>query len=482
MRSRLSNVPRERQLALLVAGCFFMEMLDGTIVITAAPSIGRSLGVPSTSISLVISAYLVTLAVLIPASGWVAARWGARPVFLFAIAIFTVASIGCAASTSLAELVAMRVLQGVGGSLMVPIGRQVVLAGAPKDQLMRIMSFLTWPALIAPVFAPLVGGLIVDYANWHWIFLVNLPFGALAFAAALRLIYSPQVPRPPRLDRLGVVLTCAGLGGLTYAAELVSRPDSRWAPAAALAAVAAVLLVAAVRHLLAARHPLVNLRTLRVPTFRAAVSGMGIYWTAVGSVPFLLPLLFQEAFGWSPVKSGTVLVLLFVGNVGIKPSTTFLYGRFGFRAVLVTATAGFAASLVALSFVHASTWLALILLFVCANGIFRSIALTGYVTLAFTDIPEPQMRDANVLQATTQQLASGLGPAAGALALRLGTSFDSVMPGGSSLQDAFSLAFLILAGVALCATIAALRLHPSAGDVLRGRHRRAAPRTEEATG
>lgn len=482
MRSRLSNVPRERRLALLVAGCFFMEMLDGTIVTTAAPSIGRSLGVPSTSISLVISAYLVTLAVLIPASGWVAARWGARPVFLAAIAIFTVASVGCAASTSLAELVVMRVLQGLGGALMVPVGRQVVLTGAPKEELMQVMSFLTWPALIAPVFAPLVGGLITDYASWHWIFLINVPFGALAFAAALRLIRSPAAVRPPRLDRLGVLLTCFGLGGLTYAAELVSRPAPHWALAGGLALLAAVLLAAAVRHLLAAEQPLVNLRTLEVGTFRAAIGGSGVYWIVVGAIPFMLPLLFQEAFGWSPVKSGAVIVLLFVGNVGIKPATTFLYGRFGFRAMLVTATAGLATSLVALAFVRADTWLIVTCLVVLAGGIARSVALTGYITLAFSEVPEPLMRDANIMQATTQQLGAGLGAAAGALALRLGASLDGILPGGSTLQDSFTLAFLILAAVALVATAGALRLHPSAGDVLRGRHRRGAPRPEEATG
>src|ERR1700759_3405766 len=223
-----------------------MEMLDGTIVTTAAPSIGRSLGVPSTSISLVISAYLVTLAVLIPASGWVAARFGARPVFLAAIVIFPLASIGCAASTSLTELVAMRILQGIGGALMVPVGRQVVLAGTPKAEIMQVMSFLIWPGLIAPVFAPLVGGLITDYASWHWIFLINVPLGAIAFLVAARLIESPPAPRPPALDRLGVLFPCVGLGGFTYAADIASRPDPQWAVAAAIGGAAALLLFAAV--------------------------------------------------------------------------------------------------------------------------------------------------------------------------------------------------------------------------------------------
>jgi EmrB/QacA subfamily drug resistance transporter len=461
----IRSVPRERRVALLVAGCFFMEMLDGTIVITASPSIASSLGVASTSISLVISAYLVTLAVLIPASGWVAARWGARPVFLAAIVIFTLASIGCAASTSLTELVAMRILQGVGGALMVPVGRQVVLAGTAKGDLMQVMSFLIWPGLVAPVFAPLVGGLITEYASWHWIFLINVPLGALAFLVATRLIESPPVPRPPRLDRLGVLFTCVGLGGFTYAPDLVSRPDPRWVVAAAIGALAALFLFGAVRHLLAATHPLVNLRTLEIGTFRASIGGSAIFWLCVGAVPFLLPLLFQEGFGWSPVKSGAVVLLVFVGNVGIKPATTFLYGRFGFRAMLITATLGLAASLIALAFIDAGTWLVVTGLFVLVGGVARSVGLTGYSTLAFSEVPEPLMRDANILQVTNQQLCAGFGAAAGAVALRIGGTFDV------SFEHAFSIAFLILAAVCLLATVGALRLDRAAGDVLRTRHR-----------
>jgi EmrB/QacA subfamily drug resistance transporter len=423
----------------------------------------------------VISAYLVTLAVLIPASGWVAARFGARPVFLAAIVIFTLASIGCAASSSLTLLVAMRILQGVGGALMVPVGRQVVLADTPKEELMQVISFLVWPGLIAPVFAPLVGGLITDYASWHWIFLINVPLGALAFLVATRLIDSPPAPRPPALDRLGVLFTCVGLGGFTYAADIASRPDPQWGVAAAIGAVAALFLFAAVRHLLAAPHPLVNLRTLQVDTFRSATGGSAIFWLVVGAVPFLLPLLFQEVFGWSPVKSGAVVLLVFVGNVGIKPATTFLYGRFGFRMMLITATVGLAASLVALAFVDESTWLVVTGLFVLVGGVARSVGLTGYSTLAFSDVPEEQMRDANILQVTTMQLCAGLGAAVGAVALRIGGAFDV------SLEHAFSIAFLILAGISLLATAMALRLDRAAGDVLRSRYRRA-PKAEEAAG
>jgi EmrB/QacA subfamily drug resistance transporter len=471
---------RYRNIALLVAACYFMEILDGTIVTTAAPKIGSSLGVPATSISLVITAYLVTLAVLIPLSGWVGARFGARPVFLAAIVIFTAASALCAASTTLPELVAFRVLQGVGGAMMVPVGRLVVLAKTPKRELMRTMAFLVWPALIAPVFAPLAGGAITTYASWHWLFLINVPLGVIAFLAALRLIESPPAPAPPRLDRIGVLLTCGGLGALTYDADLLSASSPRWPVVAIVSGAAVVLLVAAVRHLWIAEHPLVNLRTLRIVTFGASIGGSAVFWLAVGAVPFLLPLLFQEVFGWSPVKSGAVVLFVFVGNIAIKPATTRIFGRFGFRAVLLASTAGLAATLVACAFLTAATPLALIGLVALLSGIARSVGSTGYSTLAFSDVPDEHLRDANTLQAINQQLAFGLGVALGAVFLRAGGPIGDLLPGGPGAETAYSVAFVLLAAVSLVATVGALRLPPGAGDQIRARRQPA--RSVQRTG
>ena len=216
---------RHRSTALLVSGCYFMEMLDGTIVTTAAPRIGAALHAPATEIGLVVTAYLLTLAVLIPLSGWLTRRLGNRVVFLTAIALFTAASIGCAASGSLGELVAFRVLQGAGGAMMVPVGRMMVLSKADKGDILRLTSYVVWPGLIAPVIAPLAGGLITTYASWHWIFLINAPLGVVAFALAWRLVPGGRDEAvPPPLDWTGMLLTGVGLGGLTYAAHLVSLP------------------------------------------------------------------------------------------------------------------------------------------------------------------------------------------------------------------------------------------------------------------
>jgi EmrB/QacA subfamily drug resistance transporter len=468
---------RLRTTALLVAACFFMENLDGTIVTTAAPRIGRALGVPATSVSLVIAAYLVTLAVLIPLSGWLAARWGARPVFLAAIAIFTIASLGCALSSAFAELVAFRVAQGAGGAMMVPVGRLVVLSRTEKSQLLTITSLLVWPGLIAPVVAPLAGGLITTYASWRWLFLVNVPLGVIAWTVAWRLIDGARSADRPPLDVPGVVLTCAGLAAATYTAQLLSESVVRWTLVVVLAVAAAALLTGAAVHLRRAAHPLVNLRTLRVTTFRAALGSGSLFWSTVTGVPFLLTLLFQEVFGWSPVKSGGLVLFVFVGNIAIKPATTPLLRRFGFRAVLVAATAGAAVTMVAAGLFTAATPLVVIALVSVLNGVGRSVGLTGYSTIVFSDTPPEQMRDANTLQATAQQLSVGLGVPLAAIAIRAGRSLAGVFSNHPAPGDAYTVAFVLMAGVVLVATAGALRLHPDAGSAV---SRRAAPSAEGA--
>jgi EmrB/QacA subfamily drug resistance transporter len=463
--------PRQRSTALLVSGCFFMEMLDGTIVTTASPQIGRSLHAPATEIGLLVTAYLLTLAVLIPLSGWLTRRLGNRVVFLTAIAVFTLASVGCAGSVSLGELVAMRVLQGAGGAMMVPVGRTMVVSTADKRDLLRITSYVVWPGLLAPVLAPLAGGLLTTYASWHWIFLINVPLGVAAFCVAWRLVRGPQDRgTPPPLDWAGVLLTCAGLGGLTYTAHLVSQPAPPPAGTAVFGAASGALLAGAVWHLRRAPHPLLNLRTLRVDTFRVSQFGGSLYWLVVGAAPFLLPLLFQTRFGWSPVKSGAVVLFIFAGNVGIKPATTPLINRFGFRAVLVVSTVVTAVVMAGLGLVTATTPLPVIAALTLVSGITRSTGLTVYSTVGFADMPAGYMRDANTLFATTSQLAAGLAIAVATVALRAGGLF----PGGPNGETAYTVAFCLLGAISLIAAAGALRLRPEAGEAARQPSRAAA--------
>ncbi|HJP77861.1 MAG TPA: MFS transporter [Pseudonocardiaceae bacterium] len=453
---------RHRNTALLVAGCFFMENLDGTIVTTAAPRIGESLHVAPTAIGLVITAYLLTLAVLIPVSGWLSERFGMRRVFLSAIAIFTLASLGCAFSRDLTVLVVLRVVQGVGGAMMVPVGRTVVLSRTEKPDIMRVISYIVWPGLISPVIAPIAGALITTYASWPWLFGINVPLGVIAFAVAWRLIDAGDSGSPAGLDWLGLALTCTGLGGLTYAAHLIADTGSGWGPIVALGGGSILLLVFAAVHLLRARHPLLTLTLLRVHTFRQSMTGSFLYWFAVAAGPFLLPLLFQNVFGWSAVKSGLIVLFIFVGNVGIKPTTTPMLNRFGFRTVLITATVGLTLSMVALGLTTRTTPLVLIILLTLASGIFRSIALTAYNTVALSDIPNERMREANTLAATTTQLAGGLAVAGATVALRIG----DLISGGAG-RVTYLVAFVLVALFALAATVQATRMDRQAGNAVR---------------
>jgi len=468
----------QRGLTLLVAGTFFMENLDGTILTTAAPPIADALGVDSADVGVAITTYLLTLAVLIPLSGWLTQRLGARVVFPAAIAIFTLASVLCALSTTLPMLVAMRVLQGVGGAMMVPVGRLTVLRVTEKHELIKAIAWLTWPALAAPVIAPLVGGVIVSTLSWHWIFLINVPLGVIAFIAALRLVPRGRIEAPGRLDWPGLVLTCGGLGALVWLGTLLSESVPAWGQIIVFAVAGVALTSAAVWHLSRARQPLLDLSALRVSTFRVTHSGGSLFRLTVNAVPFLLPLLFQDAFGWSPVVSGALVLFVFVGNLAIKPATTPLLVRFGFRPVLVFSTFGVALSMAGVVLLTPGTPVVLIAALLVFGGAMRSIGFTAYNTIAFADIPQSRMTAANTLSSTMQQVAAGFGVTIGALALRGGQllpgSGGSAGPTGTVLP--YQVAFLVIAVLTLIATAESLAIDKSAGENIRPARRRSATR------
>jgi len=462
-----------RAVALLAAGANFMEFLDGTIISTAAPRMADSLGVHAADINVAMTAYLLTVAACIPASGWMAERFGVRRVFAAAVAVFTLASALCMLAPGLGALTAARVLQGVGGAMMVPVGRLVVLREADKEDLLAAVAYLTWPALIAPVVAPTLGGLLAGYASWRWIFAINLPLGAIALVAAARLMPRPTIGAASAratgvpLDWLGLATTGSGLAIGLYGTEGLGGTHVRWATTAPALAAGAVLLALAARHLLRRPRPLLDLRVLRVQTARVANLGGSLFRTSISAVPFLLPLLFQLAYGWSPTGAGLMLMAVFAGNVLIKPATSPILRRWGFTRVLVGSDLAAAVCIALCAALGPGSPLALIAVVLFAGGVFRSIGFTAYNTVGFVDIGPERMPAANTLNATLQQLASGLGVAGGALALRVGTAVTGGHGGGGvgggSTLEAFRIAFLIVAAGPLVAAAEAARLPRQAG-------------------
>ena len=460
---------RLRNTALLVATCYFMENLDGTIVTTAVPQISESLGTTTSTVSLVITAYLLTLAVLIPLSGWMSHRYGNRRIFLAAILIFTLASLGCGLSQNVETLIFMRVLQGVGGAMMVPVGRMAVLAHTEKKDLIAITAYIIWPALIAPVIAPLLGGILTTYLSWHWMFLINIPIGIACFIAAWILIDDSDRQPAPRLDLLGVVLTCTALGGLSWGGHMISEPSMTTSNGVLVMLAAAMVLGIAVWHLLHDDAPLLNIRTMSIETFRAATGGFFMYALIVWSVPFILPMLFQQVFEWSPIRSGAAVLWVFAGNITIKPATTWMLNKLGFRANILIATTGVALTVASFALLTTETPFWIIALIAFVSGVFRSIGFTAYNTIAFADVPKGNtMREANALYATVQQLAGALGIVVTMMAITAGLRWGDFLP-GDDLANAYSFAFLAMAAIAVVPFLMGTRLDPNAGDELRTR-------------
>ncbi|NUT71885.1 MFS transporter [Pseudarthrobacter sp. C4D7] len=447
------------RLALLVAAAFFMEFLDGTVLTTAIPSISADFAIPAADVNITMTAYLLTVAIGIPLSGWLAERFGARRIFCTAIAVFTLSSLACALSQDLATLTLSRIAQGAGGAMMVPVGTLVVLRGTPKSELLRATAFLVWPGLLAPVLAPLVGGALTTYLSWHWIFLVNLPLGVAAFLTSLRLV--PAVPGDPfrRLDWPGMVLTTVGVGALMAGLELAgSHPGLPWAGISALSGAAA--LVAAVLWMRRSPHPLFNLEVFHTRTFRAMATGGFIYRVTISSVPFLLPLMFQAGFGWSPLQAGAMVAAVFIGNIGIKPATTPLIRRFGFKAMLVFASLASAVTFALCALLTPDTPQALMAVLLVCSGAFRSIGFSAYASVQYADIPPAQLTSANTVSATLVQLGTGSGIAIAALLIR---TFEGFSPAAADAAGPFRGAFLAMAVLMLASTVDSILLPRHAG-------------------
>lgn len=463
--------PREsravRFLPYLVAATFFMEYLDTTVIATALPQMAHSFGVGPNALSIGMTAYMLALAVFIPVSGWVADRYGSRTVFGGAIVVFTVASILCGLSNGVLEFTAARLLQGVGGAMMVPVGRMIVVRSTDKANLMRAIATVTWPGIVAPVVGPPIGGFITTYASWRWIFLLNVPLGIAALTCTWLLVRNIRVAERRPLDWIGFVLSGAALTCLLCGTEAAGQSDASLARAAVLIAASVVLGVITWLHSIRCPHPLLDLTTLKVPTFSVTVITGSVTRVAINAVPYLLPLLFQIGFGLSPFQSGMLLLASALGNLGMKAVTTRILDRFGFRRVALLDVAVAGVFTLACGWLTASTPLAVTLLIVFVYGLARSMQFSTLATLAYADIPARQTSAASTLWSAAQQMAIGMGIAFGALALRVAAILRGDASGTHYVIGDFRWAFIAAGLLALLSLPGYARMASDAGDRLR---------------
>lgn len=450
-------------LALLVASAFFMEFLDGTVIATALPDMAKAFGVSAIDLNIGISAYLLTLAMLIPASGWIAERFGARTVFSLALLIFTLSSFFCGLTHSVTQFVLMRVIQGIGGAMMVPVGRLVVLRTTPKDQLIKAIATLTWPALVAPILGPPLGGFITTWASWHWIFFLNVPLGVIAIFFALRMMpdQKPEERRP--FDVVGFFSVGVAMLCLVAGLEVFSQQNMNPTQGIAMIVVGLLSLLLAVRHLLRTPAPLIQLHTLATHSFRITMRGGFVLRATISSAPFMLPLMFQVGFGMNAFHAGSLVLAVFAGNLAMKPATTPLIRYFGFKKLLVGNGVLCVLSLLFCAFLTPDSPEVLTLVLLFWGGLSRSMQFTGISSLAFADVPAKEMSSANTLFSTSLQLASGLGVTLGALSIRTGESLAQWLNLPAEPGMAFRLGFVVIAVITAIALWDITRLAPDAG-------------------
>ena len=450
---------------LVVATALFMENTDSTILATALPTIARDLGLDPISLKLAVTSYLVSLAVFIPVSGWVADRAGARTTFRLALGLFMAASMGCAFSSSLEAFVVWRAIQGMGGAMMVPVGRMVVIRTVPKNELVQALSFIAMPALIGPMLGPPIGGLIVTYADWRWIFLVNIPIGVLGIILAS--IYIPDIKQETApLDLAGFVLSALGLGGLILGAAMTGRHIAPLEVAIGSMLIGLIMLTGYVRHALSTERPLIDLRLMRFRTFEAGILGGTFFRFGVGASAFLLPLMLQLGFGLDPLASGLTTFAGAVGALIVKPFARSFLFRFGFRRLLIVNGLLASLTLMAFALFKPTTPHVIILGVLLLGGFLRSLEFTSLSAITYAELETRQISAATGMASVAQQVSVGLGVATGAMVLEVSEWFAGRHDPAAA---DFAAAFVVVGLVSAMTSVLMLRLPADAGDEIAGR-------------
>ncbi|NNM55836.1 MFS transporter [Acidocella sp.] len=457
---------RMRLMAVIIATALFMQNLDSTVIATALPAMARSFHAPPLHMSVALTSYLISLSVFIPASGWVADHFGARQVFRIAIMIFTLASVACGMAPNLGFLVAARVVQGLGGAMMLPVGRLVLLRSVSRAQMVVAMSWLTMPALVGPILGPPLGGFIVTYFSWRWVFDINVPIGIIGvIAVSLFIPDSREAGRGGRLDSWGLILTGFAMAAMMAGFETAGRSlvPLSWTLGALAAGAGAVWLY--LLHMRRHPQPVLDFSLLRIPTFANSVVAGSLFRIAVGALPFLLPLMLQLGFGKSPMQSGLITFASAAGALAMKPAAQPLLRRFGFRSVLMLN--GFVAALFIMACASFQPgWPPLVLDgILLLGGFFRSLQFTAFNTIAYGDIPRARMSAATSLYSTIQQLTLTLGIVVGATTLELSARWHQH---AVAMKSDYAMGFIVVGLFSMMAVPFCARLRPDAGQALSG--------------
>jgi EmrB/QacA subfamily drug resistance transporter len=464
--------PRGRRLiiSLIVACALFMQALDSTIIATALPTIAHSMGETALRLNVAITCYLLSLAVFIPISGWTADRFGPRRVFSGAIVIFILGSIGCGLSQGLWMLVLARIVQGMGGAMMVPVGRLVLLRTVPKSELVQAMSWVSVPALTGPVLGPPLGGFIVTYFSWRWIFFINIPIGLLGIVLVNLFVGNLREATVRPFDLRGFLLTGVGLASVAFGFEAGGRGALPWPSTAGLLGAGGLCLALYVGHARRIDHPIIDLTLMRIPTYAMATAGGFLFRMGLGALPFLMPLMLQVGFGLSPLNSGLITFASALGAMSNKTVVAPIIRALGFRHVLIGNTIVSSAFLFGYSFFRPTTPHAVIFIALLAGGFFRSLQMTSLNTLSYADVPAAMLSRATSLTSMAQQLSQSVGVGTGALLLYLMLAVH-----GRAISSAadFSFALAAVGAISMLSVPFFLRMARDAGAEVSGR---AAPR------
>ena len=454
-----------RVTSLIVAAALLMEQIDVTVLATALPTMAHDFGVSAVNMSVAMTSYLLSLAIFIPASGKIADRFGARNIFAAAIVLFTVGSVLCGLSQSLPFLVMARLIQGLGGAMMVPVGRLVILRTVSKAELVTAMSWVLVPGLIGPVIGPPLGGFIVTYFSWPWIFFLNVPLGIVALGLALRFIPEIREPGTVRFDLPGLVLSGVALSCLIFGCEFGSRGAGSLTLTLVLFGVGTITGALYILYARRAAEPILDLSLMRIPTFNLAVIGGSLWRIAGGSLPFLMPLMMQLGFGKSAAASGAITFMSSAGSMAMKASAPRVLRRFGFRNTMIW-NAAIATVLLASCAAFRPGWPEWAIYgLLLVTGFFQSLQFTAYNTIAFADISAARSSAAMSFYSTFQQLMLSMGICVAATVLNASAAILGHRQ--ATLTD-FSVALIVVTSISIWAAPLSACFEPAAGEEMSG--------------